>query len=419
MRWSYFSMDLLMAAVMAVLLGSCAFAFRKKEHRRRILPAMLVSDVVMLLADAGRNYFILQNHLALTRLFYCICQVSYYAILILFVYDLTSYISAKKTISRLPARLNAAVCIVSAVLWLVSAFNGMIYDLAAGARGAVYWVGQLGGIYMMFTQLGLQLRHRKVFRRGDFIIYLCFFLCPVVLFAVRSFVPDAELMSVALSVSILLLYEFVHLEQLRHSQETELLLSEAKLSVMTNQTRPHFLYNTLNSIYYLCEKDPITAQKAVRDFAEYLRGNMESMEATATVSFEKEMEHVEHYLSLEKLRFQDELKIEYDLNATAFQLPPLSVQMMVENAVKHGIEMKPDGGSVRIRSWETQEAFFVSVADDGVGFDPGTQADGMGITITKQRLESRCGGTLTLESAPGKGTTATICIPKQDGGKTK
>ena len=128
---------------------------------------------------------------------------------------------------------------------------------------------------------------------------------------------------------------------------------------------------------------------------------------------------MEHYLSLEKLRFQDELIVEYDLNAAAFQLPPLSVQMMVENAVKHGIEMKPNGGSVRIRSWETPGAFFVSVADDGVGFDKDKQTDGMGITITKQRLESRLGGTLTLESKPGTGTTATICIPKQDGGKTR
>ena len=419
MRWIYFSLDLLMAVVMAVLLGSCAFALRKKEHRQQILPAMLVSDVVMLLADAGRHYFTLQGNLALNRLFYCFCQISYYAILILFVYDLTSYISAKKHMSRVPARLNAAVCVVSAVLWVVSAFNGMIYDLAASARGAIYWVGQLGGIYMIFTQLGLQIRYRKVFRRGDFMIYLSFFLCPVLLFMIRSFVADVELMSVALSVSILLLYEFVHLEQQRHSQETDLLLSEAKLSVMINQTRPHFLYNTLNSIYYLCEKDPGTAQQAVRDFAEYLRGNLESIEDTATVSFEKEMEHVEHYLRLEKLRFQDDLMIEYKLETKAFQIPPLSVQMMVENAVKHGIEMKQNGGAVRIHSWETPEAFFVSVSDDGVGFDTANQKDGMGIAITKQRLQSRCDGTLTLESRIGAGTTATIRIPKHDGGKTR
>ena len=419
MRWIYFSLDLLMAVIMAVLLGSCTFAFRKKEQRQQILPAMLIADVVMLLADAGRQYFTIQGNLALNRLFYCFCQISYYAILILFVYDLTSYISAKKRISRVPARLNAAVCVVSAVLWVVSAFNGMIYDPAAGARGAIYWVGQAGGVYMMLTQLGLQIRYRKVFRRGDFLIYLCFFLCPVLLFLIRSFVADVELMSVALSVSILLLYEFVHLEQQRHSQETELLLSEAKLSVMINQTRPHFLYNTLNSIYYLCEKDPETAQRAVRDFAEYLRGNLESIEDTATVSFEKEMEHVEHYLSLEKLRFQDELRIGYELETRAFQIPPLSVQMMAENAVKHGIEMKPDGGTVRIRSWETPEAFFVSVSDDGVGFDAANQKDGMGISITKQRLQSRCGGTLTLESTVGEGTTATIRIPKHDGGKTR
>ena len=418
MRWICFSLDLLMAVVMTVLLGSCAFAVRKKEHRRQILPAMLIFDVVMLLADAGRNCSVVTENSALNRLFYCLCQISYYAILILFVYDLTSYISDKAPISRIPERLNAAVCVLSAVLWVVSAFNGMIYDLAAGTRGTFYWFGQSGGIYMMFTQLGLQIRYRRVFRRGDFLIYLCFFLCPVLIFVIRSIVADVELMPVALSVSVLLLYEFVHLEQQRHSQETELLLSETKLFAMNDQARTHFLYNTLNSIYCLCEKDLPTAQRAVHDFAEYLHGNMESIEDAAIVSFEKELEHVKHYLNLEKLRFQDELDIVYELETKSFQIPPLSVQMMAENAVKHGIEKKQNGGTVRIHSWETPEAFFVSVSDDGVGFDAVQQTDGMGISITTQRLQSRCGGSLTFESRINVGTTATIRIPKHDGGKT-
>ena len=129
------------------------------------------------------------------------------------------------------------------------------------------------------------------------------------------------------------------------------------------------------------------------------------------------MKNVRSYLALEKLRFVDELSVVYDLRATAFMLPMLTIQPMVENAVKHGICKKRGGGTLRIATQELENAFEISVTDDGVGFDTDAPHadDGrehIGILATRQRLHEFCGGTLTIDSRPGEGTQAVIRIPK-------
>jgi sensor histidine kinase YesM len=124
-------------------------------------------------------------------------------------------------------------------------------------------------------------------------------------------------------------------------------------------------------------------------------------------------------LYIEKLRFDDLLNIEYDIQATDFVLPLLSVQPLVENAVKHGVGMKEDGGTVRISSRETETAYEVVIEDDGVGFDVNEQKDDgrshVGMENTKRRLKEMCGAEIVIESEVGKGTTARVIIPKKEG----
>ena len=201
-------------------------------------------------------------------------------------------------------------------------------------------------------------------------------------------------------------------------QQMQKELYEAKVSVMVSQIRPHFMYNALTSIAMMCTLDPETAQEATVTFADYLRGNMDSLKQTAPVPFETELEHLKKYLYIEKLRFDDLLRVEYDIQATNFELPLLSIQPLVENAVKHGVGMKEDGGTVKISTRETDAAFEVIVEDDGVGFD--TEApqhdDGrshVGMENTKKRLHDMCGGKVMITSEIGKGTTAKVILPKE------
>lgn len=214
-------------------------------------------------------------------------------------------------------------------------------------------------------------------------------------------------------ISILINYA----EQKQRLSEQEAQLANSRISIMLSQIQPHFLYNCLNTIYYLCEKDTETAQKAISDFSDYLRGNMDSLNNDRPVYFTNELAHIKKYLSLEKIRFDEYLNIVYDIQATNFKIPSLSVQPLVENAVKHGAGKAENGGTVVISSRELKNCFEISVTDDGVGFDTSkaNQNDGrshVGIENVRKRLEMICGAVLKIESTPGEGTKAVIEIPK-------
>ena len=202
-------------------------------------------------------------------------------------------------------------------------------------------------------------------------------------------------------------------------QAMEMKLQESQISIMLSQIQPHFLYNTLNSIYQLCETNPMRARSMVNFFAEYLRNNLSSLEEPGLISFETELSHVKTYLEIEKIRFEDTLEIEYDIQCDGFFLPVLTVQPIVENAVKHGTSKKRGGGKVVIATRENKESYVIEVSDTGCGFDPSAaKNDGkrhVGIENVRQRLSNMCAGSLTIESDIGTGTRATILIPK--GGK--
>lgn len=197
--------------------------------------------------------------------------------------------------------------------------------------------------------------------------------------------------------------------------EQERQLTESRIATMVSQIRPHFIYNTLGSIEQLCELQPEAAAKLVHDFSCYLRGNFGQMDNPAPIRLSQEMKHVRHYVSIEQIRFPD-IEIRFDIQSGDFLLPALSVQPLVENAIKHGLMKLPHGGTVTISSWETDTHAFVSVEDNGAGFDTKILLDErkhIGLRNIRGRVEVMCGGTLTVESTPGAGTKVLISIPKE------
>ena len=192
-------------------------------------------------------------------------------------------------------------------------------------------------------------------------------------------------------------------------------LKESRISIMLSQIQPHFIYNTLGTIERMCLKDPKKAFDLVRNFSLYLRRNFSERDSVKTISFSEELKHVEYYVNIEKVRFPD-MNIEYDVQTTDFVMPALSVQPLVENAIKHGLMRLETGGTVLIRSYETPTHFCVEVKDDGVGFDPDLPLDGkkhVGLRNIRGRLKAMVDGDLVLESTPGVGTKAVIMIPKE------
>ena len=192
-------------------------------------------------------------------------------------------------------------------------------------------------------------------------------------------------------------------------------LAESRISTMMSQIRPHFIYNTLGSIEQLCLLDPSKAGSLVHNFAKYLRGNFGELDNPKPILMSQEMEHVHHYVSIENVRFPD-MTFMFKMNSGDFHIPALTIQPIVENAIKHGLMKLQSGGTIRVVSYETDTDYCISVVDDGVGFDITALIDErkhVGLRNIRERLKVMVNGTLEIESTVGVGTKVLITIPKE------
>lgn len=203
--------------------------------------------------------------------------------------------------------------------------------------------------------------------------------------------------------------------------EHKIKMSDIKTQIVLNQIKPHFLYNVLATIQVLCKVDPDKAVAAMDDFSGYLRANVDYGLSKSVVSFDEEFENVRCFLRLEKIRHGDKLRVVYDLKEKDFEIPVLTLQPIVENAVKHGVGNKKGGGTVTISTSSDDDNTIIRVRDDGVGISAKSidelplSYDGkshVGLTNVKERIEIITGGSLEFYSEEGKGTVVTIKIPR-------
>lgn len=214
---------------------------------------------------------------------------------------------------------------------------------------------------------------------------------------------------------------FIYSQNLRkiefEKKELLLQLKETQISILLSQIHPHFIFNTLNIIYYLCDIDVKKAKDAIISFSTYLRSNIDNINNNNLVPFSVELESIKAYLSLEKLRYGDNLLIEYDLKNVDFMLPILTIQPLVENAVKHGISKKMEPSTLYLSTNETNDSFEITISDTGVGFDYlkylKNTDNHVGIINVKKRLSTLCEGDLNIYSVIGEGTKVVVKIPKK------
>jgi LytS/YehU family sensor histidine kinase len=216
---------------------------------------------------------------------------------------------------------------------------------------------------------------------------------------------------------IQVLFLNVYLEREHALAKSEREITESSIAVMLSQLQPHFLFNALMAIQEMCHVKSPDAEDAVVEFAEFLRGNLDSLRQHDRIPFENELNHTKNYLLLECKRFAGRINVEYDIKVKDFSLPALTLQPIVENAVRYGIAQKEEGGTVRISTEKGEGAYKITVTDDGVGFDiMSEKPDGrthLGISTIQNRLETMCGGTLTVKCVSGKGTVAVVSIPQK------
>ena len=426
------ALEIFAAAVTAVMLIGCLLERKHKTKSGKLFVWCLISQTAMLLVDAP-IWILLANpkpeNVIPIKILSFSSDAFLCALISLYAYCLTEYINERKKISYGYTNLITVLCGISLVLWLINAFNGMyIYYDATGLdqTGPHYLLSQAFNVVLPAMTMVLAFRYHDVIGWRNTWIWVLYGLIPVLSIPIQVLWAVTPV-CLATTVSLVLVYTLIHVEQAEREAniekelaQKELALSESNNSLVLSQIQPHFLYNALTSIYRLCDVKPEAAKEAVSNFSKYLRGNLDSIKQTKMISFADELKHLQAYLSLEKIRYDDDLDIKYDIKATEFFIPPLTVQPLVENAVNHGISDLPGGGLVTISTEEKRDYYEIRVSDNGVGFDPETipedERSHLGIMNVRSRLNIMCHGTLDIKSAPGDGTVAIIQIPK--GGAT-
>lgn len=209
---------------------------------------------------------------------------------------------------------------------------------------------------------------------------------------------------------------FAYIRQQQILEEKEIQLTLSRITTMMSQIRSHFVFNILNAISGMCKYDPEKADETVVRFSRYLRNNIDIMEDDKPVLFRTELAHLEDYVVLEQIRFGDKIEFYSDIRTEQFMIPPLILQPIVENAIKHGLTKKQNGGTVILRTWEEDGCIKISIEDDGVGFAPSEleKKQSVGLKNIRYRLHHLMHASLDIESKLGKGTTVTITIPKKE-----
>ena len=319
--------------------------------------------------------------------------------------------------------LTAGSLILGMVAYLLQIFG--IMDILLGQYYLMLFIdlGIIGTVVVLIYE-AFFLKSKSI---RKLLVTLLPMICASVFDALNAwvaFAPGKSTMRLGFLITIASQLYFLIVETIKHNkdiakyQKMQHELLQMRISIMVSQIQPHFLYNSLTSIAQLCEKNPSQAKKATIEFADYMRHNMNSLKDEKPVPFENELAHLKTYLSLEKMRFGDDLNIVFDIKTTDFLIPSLAIQPLVENAVKHGVGMKEDGGTVTIATEEFENHFEITVSDDGVGFDVSVpKNDGrahVGMENVKNRLSTMCNATIETKSVLGEGTTVKIIIPKEE-----
>jgi two-component system LytT family sensor kinase len=335
---------------------------------------------------------------------------------------LRQYAKPKKSILLLIAAPAAIACLLD----ILSSFTGWVFAIKADCsydEGPMFWVQSvvcfvyllLPMAYSVYMSFKTPLKEK----RKEYLTYDAYIAitCGLVYFV--DIVPQVPLFALSIFMGIQLLFITIYMDREYALAKKEREQTETSTAVMLSQLQPHFLFNALMAIQDKCHGKAPEAEEMVVEFAEYLRGNLDSLRRREPVPFRQELGHTKNYLALENKRFPGKIGVEYYIESEEFLIPSLTLQPVVENAVRYGITQREEGGTVRIYSKDTGKAYQVVVVDDGVGFDiNATKPDGrtrIGIDSIRKRLGDMCGGSLEASSTPDVGTTVTITIPKMGG----
>ena len=393
-----------------LLIGAITDMNRKSRFMSSFI-ILLISNILMQLGEAGIWFFSgeLEN-IVLLNISAMMSMVFSYVLISAYAHCLTEFVCERKKVSFVPNYIILAICSIYILLSVISLFNGMFFSFDENGcfvNGPMYGLVRAFDLIVIIIGIFWVMCYRKILTLREISFLISFNVLPLLSMTLQRFwEPTPQYMAVTLS--LIVIYVLFHGEITRQ-------LADSRISIMLSQIQPHFMHNMLTTIMYMCRTEPEEAEKTVGQFADYLRANMDSITLKQCIQFETELKHVKTYWSLEEKRFGDKIRAVYDIQENSFMLPSLTIQPIVENAVKHGMR-KGKQLTVTIRTYSDVNNYYVEINDDGRGFDVNAfENDGkshIGIKNVQQRLKMMCGGELMVNSVPDQGTDAVIKIPK-------
>ena len=312
------------------------------------------------------------------------------------------------------------------LLWVLYAgmlistfFSPVFYGINDGAvyvRGPWYALLLIPPVLIMLLNLWGVWRRREKLSRSQFWALRVYILIPLFSMVVQMLYYGILATALGIMFGSMAMFLFILSDQ----QEKFIRITEENANKEFNikilQIRPHFIYNVMSSIYYIVEEDPAKAQGVIRDFSVYLRKVFRSITSREPVPFAEELEHTRAYLSVEMARFTDQLNVTYDTPYVDFKLPPLTLQPVVENAVKHGLDPEVERLNITIRTRHSEGFNEIIVENDGEDFIPSLNMDddAVGLPNGTSRLKRMCDGELIVARREGGGTVVTMRIPESN-----
>ena len=377
---------------------------------------MLLTACIMLLCYGSAICFFSETKLLHPILSVC-SIICFYLIMALYTRYLADILSAEQHRSTLVVfRVNAFVCAIGACYWCADYIYPFFYDVRNHhlLQPALYVVSILPGIVSVLLDLLLILLSKKETALQDRLLLMAFPLLPFVSFLVNWLIPGLSLQQSMIFASLLMNHFYFDAKKDRELEHQKKELQVLRLKNTLERVKPHFIYNVLTSIYYLCAKDSMLAQKAIEAFSSFLREALQHAEHLVQVPFERELSLIKNYVKLESLRFENQFTVFYKIDETSFFVPPFSVQPLVENAIKYGMR-RMQNGKIFVAVKEVDSEYLVTVTDNGVGFDAEqlhNDKNPSGIRNVQEMLKLTGSGYLEVFSTPGNGTHAVMHVYK-------
>ena len=307
---------------------------------------------------------------------------------------------------------------INSAVFIVSAFTGIAFSITPENtfdRGPLGYTCHIISLILIFVLLIQTIREKnRGGIAGSFIpianVFLIVGSVAVDYFFGRLDSPVSFLTIAMCSVAVFY-YIWLHLQFVREHEED--LRAQQRIRIMISQIQPHFMFNTLSTIQALCRIDPEKAFETTEKFGTYLRNNIESLNKSELIPLRKELEHTKIYADIEMIRFP-KIRVEYYIEDEDFSVPTLTIQPLVENAIRHGVRGRNDG-RVIVATRKVNGFHEIMIRDNGKGFDADNidelEASHIGLRNVRDRIESMCDGEMEIESHPDRGTTITLAIP--------